>query len=85
MIPRKFRYVIINDILPRIGSEGDKHADMSRCEKVTSAGFGRLELEIVGEDVSFNVTCWGESVGLGIKSNPETDARLIRQMFCEAY
>ncbi len=89
MFARKFKYVIIADLYPRVCSEAETHRDLAGGLKATSAGFAELSIQPNvgpdGADVDFNVQCWGESVSLNIKSNAVKDAVLLRRMFCESY
>jgi len=86
---RNFKYIIINDLYPRVSTNADTHKDLAgrQADKVTSAGFAQLNiLPNSGpddEDVTFEVTCWGESVGLNIKSIPLADAEILRRMFSD--
>ena len=81
MFPRKFKYVIVDDIKPRICSLADQHSDMvGYGEKATSAGFARLQF---GDD-KFSVDCFGDSLSLNLKSDPE-DHFILERLFSEPY
>lgn len=80
MIFKKFKYVVFDEVFPRITGEYEKHSELADGRKVTSAGFGQLVFEPDGE---FYIQCWGESVGLNVKSRPEKDAVLLRMLFVE--
>jgi len=51
------------------------HANIAGEKKVISAG--KVEFELSGSTVV--IYCYGESVGLKVKSRPKEDARLIEQ------
>ena len=75
---RKFKYVIVANIYPRIGSVGEQHRDLAGGDKVTSAGWGRIEQNAAGE---FSVVTFGESIGLGVRPNPQDASTLARLFF----
>ena len=79
--PRRFKYVIYDDLFPRLCTEADKHSTIAP-HGATSAGFASLSF---APDGALEVSCFGESVGLGLKSKGEKDAELIRRMFVERY
>jgi hypothetical protein len=85
MIPREFKYIIVGEIFPRICSLGETHIDLRKfdTEKVTSAGFAKLDFD--PQNDSFTVHCYGESVGLKLKSNPSKDAMLLEMLFSEPF
>ena len=68
-----------------ICSEADTHQKLAAGKKVTSAGFAKIDVTPDGNDVMFNVDCWGESVSLNVKSKGVDDARILRRLFCEMY
>ena len=71
----KAKYVIIDDRMPRIFTEVENHSDMVRHgEKCTSAGFVYFSANRHGNVVS---SCYGESISLGLKADPERDKHLI--------
>jgi hypothetical protein len=81
------KYIIVDERgieLPIIFSEMHRHADIAGPRKVISAGFCRFNARTCfGEDPNgsedqtvASVSCWGESVGLRVKSRKE-DAALI--------
>ena len=76
---RKFKYVIIDDIAPRICSECEQHRDLTGQFKATSAGFGQINIDNEGK---FSVQCWGESISLKLKVGPR-DEMLLRHLFEE--
>jgi hypothetical protein len=76
------KYVIINEVAPRLGTEMEAHFDFGRG--ATSAGF--FDIEIVKETPEsfrpdyLRVQCWGESISLGVKSRGKEDASIIERM-----
>lgn len=78
---KKFKYLVYDECYPVLFTEADQHKDRAGFNKVTSAGFARLNID-AGK---ITVDCWGESIGLAVKSNPELDSRLIERMFNESY
>lgn len=82
MIPSRFKYVIVDDIRPRLCGPCDQHKDLVHFgEPVTAAGFAKLGYDV--ETKSFTVTCFGESLSLKARSRGEKDAQLILRMFEE--
>ena len=58
--------------------EGIEHRTFENCFRagsIVSAGFCKISV-IKGEVI---VTAYGESVGLGVSSNPEKDAKIIKR------
>ena len=58
--------------------EGIEHRTFENCfvaGSIVSAGFCKINI-IKGEAV---VTAYGESMGLGVSSNPERDAKIIKR------
>lgn len=85
----KLKYVIIDHCKPITFGEYFKHSDFSHMGEITSAGFCSIQQiptnfekypRISTVDM-FEVTCFGESISLGIKSNPSTDEVLIRMLY----
>jgi hypothetical protein len=73
----KLKYVMVDDSCPILFGEYFKHSDFSNIgNKITSAGFCNVR-EVDGE---MDVSVWGESVSLKIKSIPD-DACFIKMMF----
>ncbi len=74
----KIKYVIFDDIAPVLLSDCQQHADI-RCQyRPTSAGFCSY---VFNETTcELDVTCWGESISLGIKSKPDIDSHLIKRL-----
>jgi hypothetical protein len=72
------KYVVIdsNGIeTPIIFPETESHVDHVRSQQeVISAGFCRFS---VNADVKLEVGCWGESIGLKVKSRGAKDEELI--------
>lgn len=72
------KYVVINRRgleTPVIFSEIDVHADHVRAgDDIISAGFCRFAVNPWGE---VGVGCWGESIGLGVKSRFVEDENVI--------
>lgn len=82
------KYVVVEEMgieVPIIFSELQKHTDIAGNKKVIAAGFCRFCGDVVlGEDANGSedktvagVACWGESLGLKIKSRGNIDADLI--------
>lgn len=81
---KKFKYLVYDECYPVLFTEADQHKDRAGFNKVTSAGFARLFISD-DKETKIGVQCWGESVSLGIKSNPQLDSALIERMFNEGY
>ena len=84
MTAKKFKYVITDNLFVRIGSEADAHKAIAiaMTGKPTSAGFAQLEISHqFGPGIQFKVVCFGESIGLGLKSNPENDEKILHKLF----
>lgn len=69
------KYIIVNRRSPIIFHAGIEHKTEAAGRKVNSAGFVRRSEDGKG------FVCFGESVSLGIGSNPIRDAKLIAAMF----
>lgn len=70
---------IMTEAGPVLFGSAITHKEAARSfSKVLSAGFFTLSWNEV--DCRYSVTCYGESVSLGIKSNPE-DHKRIEQLF----
>ena len=52
------------------------HADVAKNLKVISAGFCCFGIDQNGDK---KITCWGESVSLGVQSNPD-DSKLLTKL-----
>lgn len=81
------KYVILDECLPILLSPGHEHSVANRIGKPTSAGSCSFRQEVNRDPFSDSyrksewvVTCWGESLGLGIKSDPEWDASIIKRL-----
>jgi len=77
----KIKYIVIDFIAPVLMSIASQHSDFGRYKKVTSAGFCSVDQNV--DTGKFEVHCWGESISLNIKSDPEHDARVIGNLFKE--
>lgn len=69
----EMKYIMVDEIFPIIFQTYLVHKDIAhgvRSNPVTSAGF-------VQRDAEGNYHCYGESVSLNIKSNPEMDSKII--------
>lgn len=74
---RKFKYVIADNI-PILFFMGIEHKDVARGLKITSAGFCDVwydELIRV-----WKAKCYGESISLNMKSNPDVDTYLLEMV-----
>ena len=72
---KKAKYVIANG-LPIIFWEGTSHDEVAKGQKVTSAGFCFISFD--AEQEEWVAKCFGESISLGIKSNPFEDELKFR-------
>lgn len=70
----KTKYIIIEYSYPIIFSECNKHSDFKHLGEITSAGFCNVNLYEDEMDV------YGESVSLGIKSDPDNDAPILNKL-----
>lgn len=78
------KYVII-DGSAIVFSAAIQHKDMVRHgQKCESAGFVTFHYK-EGDDDYIYAKCYGESVSLGIKSNPEDDSRLITRQITNPF
>jgi hypothetical protein len=68
---KKMKYIIVNEGLAILFGEALKHSDVARGFRVESAGFVYIGYDAYDE--RFVSSPFGESVSLGIKSNPESD------------
>ncbi len=83
----KIKYIIFDEILPVLFSEGHQHKAYRQIGIPTSAGFCAFEqiedrdpFSLTYKKKLYKVTCWGESISLGIKSNPEWDESIIKRL-----
>lgn len=77
----KIKYIIIDELYPRLCSLAEQHSDVANGYKVTSAGFCSFEQGDGSKDgMGWLVSCWGESLSLKIKSDPEHDSHLIERL-----
>ncbi len=85
----KQKYVIIGESKSILFGEYFQHSEFSHMGKITSAGFCSID-KIKTDFVKYpsltccemtEVYCYGESLSLNIKSNPELDQRLIQRLF----
>jgi hypothetical protein len=80
----ELKYVIFDGSMPVIFGGYFQHKEV-RAGEVTSAGFCSIREVPTPEDsmictpTMFSAEVWGESVGLGVKSDPH-DAELIERM-----
>jgi len=74
----ELKYIVIDEINPIIFDAVIDHSAMARAANgpVTSAGFCYLS---GNSDDEVDVHCFGESVTLNIKSNPDADQQLIEK------
>lgn len=78
------KYVII-DGSAIVFSAAIQHKDMVRHgQKCESAGFVTFHY-MEGDDDHIYAKCYGESVSLGIKSNPEDDSRRITRQITSPF
>ena len=76
---KKLKYIILKSGSPILFGDASKHSEVARKENVQSAGFCFIQFK---EDKdAYDITCFGESTSLGIKSNPEEDAKAISFLF----
>lgn len=80
------KYVIVDGSVI-VFSAAIKHSDILRHgQNVTSAGF--VSFRVIKDKDDFDVVephCYGESISLGVKSDPEADQRKIRIQILERY
>ncbi len=80
------KYVVVNGGVI-VFSAAINHSDMvGHGENATSAGF--VSFRVIKDIDDFDVVephCYGESISLGVKSNPEADQRKIRIQILERY
>jgi hypothetical protein len=70
------KYIISDTGIPVVFSELQQHRDVARAmfKKVVGAGFC-----YIAEDRM--VTCYGESISLGIKSRGDVDSSILNRAF----
>lgn len=74
----KQKYVITNQGLPILFDQALIHSSVATHYNVQSAGF--FSTTINTETNRIEVTCWGESSSLHIRSNPKGDKILIEEL-----
>ena len=83
---RERKYVIQNEVFPFICSAGTQHSDLCRYGG-TSAGFFSIRPHPTRMQNEYSLTpyleveCWGESISLKLKSNPEKDKVILERLF----
>lgn len=89
------KYIVINKSLGGpcaiVFDKMLSHCDVAAGKKVLSAGFvdiwGETQIprseDIVYNPIKLKAVCYGESITLKIKSNPEGDQRLVERFFKE--
>ncbi len=84
----KLKYVIVDDCYPILFGEYYQHSVFKNRGTITSAGFCSIkEVETPSDRMDITtvtmteVSVWGESISLGVKSDPEHDKRLLERMF----
>lgn len=83
----KIKYVIFGDICPVLLSEANQHRDIRNAYgEATSAGFcsfqynpDKTKTEFGYNIGGWEVSVWGESISLKLKSNPH-DAHMIERL-----
>jgi hypothetical protein len=81
----KLKYVIYNTVYPVLSGQFVPHNEirLDGLGPPTSAGFCSISEEPAGpaalRPTYFKVTCWGESLALSLKSQPD-DAHLIENL-----
>jgi hypothetical protein len=85
-MPDYWKYVVIGDDDMIIFPATMAHSQFKNMGKITSAGLIRIYpvVDGRGKDASSGIKCFGESVTLKIKSNPEHDERAARGLFVES-
>jgi hypothetical protein len=73
---KEMKYVIINHTMPILFTKVIEHFKFKNLNP-TSAGFCKIT-----KTDKFEANCYGESIGLNIKSNPEDD-KIINCMLNE--
>lgn len=69
------KYIIIDGVIPIVFSEAQLHTEFKLFGEITSAGKCRFVLD----DGTVKARCFGNSIGLKIKSNPEHDEKVINR------
>lgn len=81
----RIKYVIKSGVYPIVFSECNQHVDFQHTNggAPTSAGFCTIHPGTPPPDYPgttyLEVRCYGESISLGIKSNPEHDKYIIER------
>ena len=75
---KKLKYVITDDGFPILFGEYQSHTEFKHFNPM-SAGFCHISDGEIGEPV-LKVHCFGESIGLNLKANPEKDEKKIHTM-----
>jgi hypothetical protein len=72
----KQKYIITKDGVIIVFSELLQHSDFKKFEPI-SAGF--ISFGIRSMDGEMTCNCYGESISLGLKSNPDEDVKIARR------
>lgn len=75
------KYIIFDDNTAIIFANSTSHKDIADKKSVRSAGFCTIETYRNSfDDIRARVSCYGESISLGVKSN-ESDNKIIERMW----
>jgi len=77
----EFKYIIIKKVFYVLFCDGIEHIAEANGRNVTSAG--RCRITVV--DGEIDVHCFGESLSLGIPSDPVRDAAIIKRGAINAF
>lgn len=75
---RDFKYIIIDEYMPRICSGAENHEQLAGGLNVTSAGFAQIEIVNTPEGPGARVKAYGRSISLNKDSKPEDSETLTR-------
>lgn len=75
----KMKYIVVDAVFPIVFHPGLQHVKVAANKPVSSAGFVHINGD-PDDPCAVQVDCFGESVSLDIKSDPESDTKLIKEM-----
>ena len=78
---KKLKHVVFKDGRAVLFGDDTQHNQVGNKDNVRSAGFCHIDFE--RNESRYLVTCFGESISLEIKSDPDGDAKVISYMVNE--
>ena len=78
---KKLKYVVFKDGRAVLFGDDTQHNQVGNKDNVASAGFCHISFD--ESECRYHVSCFGESISLDIKSDPDGDAKVISYMVNE--